>query len=166
MLLGVFSTEAQNLTAWALAPLDEEVPADLRQRLTFLREDLVDEGKSNPSANIEAYRVAYDLCEGLLSALKDRDTSRTAAGYRAVQAAANQVNTSQSLEARRNYMMSWPQYAREQRQRDDIQRQSAGREALANESQKLAWTKRAGQHREQLDALYRQFRAALREGAK
>ncbi|MBE2287225.1 MAG: DUF1080 domain-containing protein, partial [Prosthecobacter sp.] len=41
----VIKDQGPNATEWALTPLDEAIPADIRQNLTFLREDLLDEGK-------------------------------------------------------------------------------------------------------------------------
>jgi serine/threonine protein kinase len=158
----VLKAQAVNAKEWALAPLDESVPNDIRQNLTLLREDLVDEGKAKPRAPIAAYSAAWHLCNALLAALDERDKSRIAAGYRAAQANANQSNTSQTLEARRNYQMSWPQHAREQAQRSEVQRQSGNQTAVADQAQKVAWATRTETLRGNLDKLYAQFRAALR----
>jgi serine/threonine protein kinase len=123
-LITGFSTEAPNLMAWTLAPLEEDVPPDIRQNLTFLREDLIDEGKKKPTASLDAYRAAYYLCEALIAALDERTQARVAAGFRAAQSVANQSNTNSALEARRNYMMSWPQYHREESQRAALRSQN------------------------------------------
>jgi hypothetical protein len=62
---------------WVLAPLDEAVPTDIRQNLTLLREDLVDEGKSaKAAAPTIAYSAAWQLCQALLTALDERDRAR------------------------------------------------------------------------------------------
>lgn len=161
-VIHVFSSEAQNALAWVLAPLEETVPPSIRQNLTSLREDLVDEGKGKPAASLDAYRAAYYLCEAMLNALNERENARVAAGYRAAQSVANQKASNEALDVRRNYMMSWPQHARESDQRAELQRQAAGNVALAGEAQKVAWAARAEKMRANLDALYRQFRAALR----
>jgi outer membrane murein-binding lipoprotein Lpp len=158
----ILKAQAVNAKEWALAPLDETVPSDIRQNLTLLREDLVDEGKAKPRAPIPAYSTAWQLCNALLAAL-ERDKARVSAGYRAAQANANQTNTNQPLEAHRNYMMSWPQYARETDQRSELQRQSGNRVALAGEAQKVAWATRTAALRSTLDDLYAQFREALRQ---
>ena len=162
-LIEVFTREAQNLIAWALSPLEESVPAELRQKLTFIREDLIDEGKSKPAASINAYREAYYLCESILTALNERDKARAAAGYRAAQTTANQSSSTQALEARRNYMMSWPQYEREQSQRSALTQQNQANTAVATAAQKVAWTAQVERLRKTLDARYSAFRAALRQ---
>jgi len=161
--IDILKAQALNAKEWALAPLDETVPSDIRQNLTLLREDLVDEGKAKPRAPIAAYSAAWQLCNALLGALDERDKARVAAGYRAAQANANQSNTSPALEARRNYMMSWPQHARETDQRTELQRQSGARVAVAGEAQKVAWSTRSATLRANLDKLYAQFREALRQ---
>lgn len=159
----IFKTQAPNSMKWVLAPLDEAVPADIRQNLTFLREDLVDEGKTKPAAPLAAYSAAWQLCKALLTALDERDRARIAAGYRDAQAAANQTNTNQALNARRNYKMSWPQYAREGDQRAEVQRQSGNNTALASEAQKVAWATQSAKLSRSLDTLYSRFREAMRQ---
>ncbi len=160
--IDILKAQSVNAKEWVLAPLDEAVPNDIRQNLTLLREDLVDEGKAKPRAPVAAYSAGWQLCNALLAALDERDKARVAAGYRAAQANANQSNTNQALEARRNYMMSWPQHAREQDQRGELQRQSGNKVALAGEAQKVAWATRSTALRANLDKLYAQFRAAVR----
>jgi len=86
------------------------------------------------------------------------------AGYRAAQADANTRVTSQSLEARRNYLMSWPQYAREKDERSEIQRQQTNNTVLVKESVKTAWFNRTKTLRKSLDSLYAKYRDALRNG--
>lgn len=162
-MIEVFSRESQNLIAWALSPLEAEIPADIRQNLTFIREDLIDEGKAKPSASIDAYRAAFYLCEDLLTALNERDKARAAAGYRAAQAIANQPTSTQALDARRNYLMSWPQYEREQSQRSALTQQNQSRAAVATDATKVAWTTQSARIRTTLDTRYRAFRAALRQ---
>lgn len=161
--IDILKAQAPNSMKWVLAPLDEAVPTDIRQNLTPLREDLVDEGKTKPAAPIPAYSAAYQLCYALISTLDERDRARVAAGYRDAQAAANQTNTNQALNARRNYMMSWPQYARENDQRAEIHRESANRTALASEAQKVAWATQSAKLSRSLDTLYARFREAMRQ---
>jgi serine/threonine protein kinase len=161
--IDILKAQALNSMKWVLAPLDGSVPADIRQNLTLLREDLVDEGKTKPVAPIPAYSAAWQLCQALLTTLDERDRARVAAGYRDAQAAANQTNSNQTLNARRNYMMSWPQYAREGDQRAELQRQSATRTALASEAQKVAWATQSAKLSRSLDTLYAKFREAMRQ---
>jgi len=162
----MLSVQAPNATAWALAPLDQSVPPDIRQHLTYLREDLLDEGKAAPKASGDAYKLGSLLCDNLIAALDERDQALVGAGYRAAQADANTRVTSQSLEARRNYMMSWPQYSREKDERSEIQRQQTNNTVLVKESVKTAWFNRTKALRKSLDSLYAKYRDALRNGTR
>ncbi len=157
------SKEALNASAWALAGLDETVPADIRSNLAYLREDLLDEGKSATEASAASYKVGCDLCNSLIAALDEREQASVRAGYRAAQANANTRVTSPDLEVRRNFLMSWPQYAREQSQRFELTRQMNNQVALANQQVRVEWSTRAAALRRNLDELYRRYREALRQ---
>ncbi len=161
-LLPTFSKQIPNITA-VLAPLDQSVPADIRQNLTFLREDLADESRRQPAASADAYRLGAQLCQSLLAILDERTQTQARAGFRGVEAAARTGVTSQALEARRNYMMSWPQYARETSQRAELKTQALNNAAIMAERPKLEWSHRTSQLSRGLDTLYAQFRAALRQ---
>ena len=50
--------------------------------------------------------------------------------------------TSQALEARRNYLISWPQYARENAQRAEFKSQALNNAAVMAERPKLEWSQR------------------------
>ena len=165
-LLPSFSKQIPNISAWVLAPLEQSVPADIRQNLTFLREDLVDEAKRKPAASTAAYQAGAQLCNTLLAILDERNQAQVRAGFRGVEANARTGITSQALEARRNYMMSWPQYAREGAQRAELKSQAINNAQVMKERPKVEWSQRTAQLGKILDNLYAQFRAALRQGAK
>lgn len=158
----IIQEQGPNATEWALTPLDESIPGDIRQNLTYLREDLLDEAKKNPKAAAAAYTLASDYCDKILNALDQRDLARVNAGYSSAQADANIRVTSKALEARRNYKMSWPQYAREKDQRNEIYRQQSAGADVRKEQIKVDWAKRAVQMRAYLDDLYTKLRAAMR----
>ena len=164
--LQVHSQQEPNLSAWALAPIEQSIPDAIRQNIIFLREDLLDEGKTKPKASLDAYRLAYQLCVSLISALDEREKMLLKAGYRAIQANVVTPATNQALEARRNYLMSWPQYEREVQQRSDLLRVNEAADKrkveLALQDMKLDWAKRVGELRANLDALYIKLRAAVR----
>jgi serine/threonine protein kinase len=162
-LLPTFSKQIPNISAWVLAPLEQSVPADIRQNLTFLREDIADEAKQKSAADRVAYNVGYQLCNTLLAVLDERTQAQARAGFRGVEANARTGVTSQALEARRNYMMSWPQYARETSQRAELKSQAVNNAAVMAERPKLEWSQRAAQLSKTLDSQYAQFRAALRQ---
>jgi len=165
--LQVLSQQGPNLSAWALAPIEQSIPDAIRQNITFLREDIVDEGKTKPQASLEAYRAAYHYSSTIIAVLDEREKMLLNAGYRAVQAKVVTPATNQALEARRNYMMSWPQYEREVQQRSDLLRVNEAADKrkveLALQDMKLDWAKRVETMRSSLDAFYVKLRAALRD---
>jgi hypothetical protein len=116
VVIEVFSRESQNLIAWALSPLEEIIPADIRQNLTFIREDLVDEGKAKPAASLDAYRAAFYLCEDLLTALNERDKARAASGYRA---ALREAETNKADVKKERLKVEWATRAEQMRQHFD-----------------------------------------------
>ncbi|MEZ5385375.1 MAG: hypothetical protein R3F13_07665 [Prosthecobacter sp.] len=162
-LIEVIKDQGPNATEWALTPLDETIPADIRQNLTFLREDLLDEGAKTARSKPEAYKLASDYCGKLLAALDQRELARVNAGYRAAQADANKATSTQALNARRNYQMSWPQYAREESQRAALRESETDKADVKKERLKVEWATRATSMRSYLDSIYAQFREALRQ---
>ncbi len=158
----VIKDQGPNATEWALSPLDEAIPADIRQNLTFLREDLLDEGKKAAKSSPEAYKLASDYCDKLLAALSQREIARVQAGYQAAQADANKTTSTQALDARRNHEMSWPQYSREESQRAALRESEANKADVKIQRIKLEWATRAEQMRQHLDTTYRQLREAMR----
>lgn len=159
----VIKDQGPNATEWALTPLDEAIPSDIRQNLTFLREDLLDEGAKAAKSTPEAYKLASDYCDKLLAALDQRELARVNAGYRAAQADANKATSTQALDARRNHQMSWPQYAREESQRAALRENETNKADVKKERLKVEWATRATQMRSYLDNLYRQLREAMRQ---
>ncbi|HEY1053298.1 MAG TPA: hypothetical protein VGE39_26185 [Prosthecobacter sp.] len=160
--ISVIKEQGPNATEWALTPLDEAIPQDIRQNLTFLREDLLDEAKKSPKSTAAAYTLASTYCDKILAALDLRDQARVKAGYRAAQADANKTFTNQALSARRNYKMSWPQYAREESQRAALRENETEKADVKKEGLKVEWNERAQQMRAYLDTVYRQLREAMR----
>ena len=146
-----------------LAPLEQSVPPDIRQNLTFLLEDLLDEGKSTPKAGAAAYKLGEQLCRTMIAALDERKQTLAAAGFRVVEANARTGASSQALEARRNYRMSWPQFAREESQRAELKSQAVNNAEIIKERPKLEWSQRTVAIQKLLDTLYTQFREALRQ---
>ena len=158
----VIRDQGPNATEWVLAPLDEPIPANIRQNLTYLREDLLDEAKSGPKVAAEAYTAGSEYCDKILAALRLREQARVQAGYRAAQADADIQVTNSQLDARRNYQMSWPQYYREESQRAALREKEGNKADLKKEKVKLEWAGRADQMRPLLDDQYRKLREAMR----
>lgn len=147
---------------WALSPLEVVMPGDIRQSVILLREDLIDEQKVSPKASAEAYKLATDYCDKLLAALSQREVARVNAGYRAAQADANKDFSNQALDTRRNYKMSWPQYAREESQRATLRENEADKADVKKERIKMEWAERTQLMRLHLDGIYRRVREAIR----
>jgi len=161
----VLKDQGPNAIEWALAPLEQAVPGDIRQNLTFLREDLLTETQDKPK--LSATREAgARLCDAIIGVLDERKLTLAKAGFRAVEASARTGVTSQALEARRNYQMSWPQFAREESQRAELKSQALGNAQVIAERPKLDWAQRTATLQKPLDDLYRQYCEALRQSAK
>jgi formylglycine-generating enzyme required for sulfatase activity len=156
----VLAKEAPNAASWALSPLPQELPAEIRQNILLLREDLVDEGKTQPKTSLDAYRAGYQVCNSLIAALDERDAAKARAGMSQTQVIAS--GTARN-EARRNYMMSWPQYqadaAREERANENLQDAKDTLSARQN----ATWLKRAAELRASLENTYATYRDALRK---
>jgi len=71
--------------------------------------------------------------------------------------------SSQALEARRNYKMSWPQFAREESQRAELKDQALNSAEVIKERPKLDWVTRTSVLQKPLDDLYKQYCEALRQ---
>lgn len=160
--IDVIKDQGPNATEWALTALDEAIPTDIRQNLTLLREDLLDEGSTNPKVRASVYALASDYCDKLLAALSQREIARVQAGYQASQAEASKATSNQVLDARRNYQMSWPQYAREESQRASLRESEDNKADVKKQRLKVEWATRAEQMRAHLDTAYRQLREAMR----
>ncbi len=159
----ILAQETPNASAWVLASLDEAVPADIRQNLTLLREDLLDEGKTTPRTSLDAYRSGYQLCNSLISMLDERDKALVKAGVSMTQTQVAASGAVQGADARRNYMMSWPQYRREEAQAEERKNQIRDALSVRKDRQKAEWSGRASQLRAGLDAVYASFRDAMRK---
>jgi len=159
----ILAQETPNASAWVLASLDEAVPADIRQNITLLREDLLDEGKTTPRTSLDAYRSGYQLCNSLISILDERDKALVKAGVSMTQTQVAASGAVQGAEARRNYMMSWPQYRREEAQAEERKSQIRDALSVTKDRQKAEWAGRASQLRASLDAVYASFRDTMRK---
>lgn len=172
----ILSEQAPNALEWALAPLNRKAPPDIRQNLTFLREDLLDEAVKKPAVSVEAYRLAQQLCNMLIGTLDERDKMLVRAGYTAAQSKVNMGEiTNQALEARRSAAapsgwhtsgaMAWPTYQREKDQREELRKAKQNAAALERQRPVLEWADRGEQIRKMADLLYAQYRDAARQPA-
>lgn len=160
--LVVLAQESPNATAWVLSPLDKVVPAIIRENLTLLREALLDEGKTSPRTSLNAYRSGYQLCNGLIAALDERDKSLVGAGMAVTQTQITAAGSTQEMKARRNYLMSWPQYHQEEANAEQQKDRVLNAISVTNNRQNDEWKTRTAQMRIGLDANYSTYRDVLR----
>jgi hypothetical protein len=161
----ILSKQAPNALEWALAPLDRAAPRDIRENLTLLREDLLDEGAKKPTASAQTYKLGAELCNELIGAFDEREKMLVRAGYTAVQARVNMGEiTNQALEARRRFT-NWPTYQREKDQRGEVRKEKLNAADLEKQRPVLEWANRGEQIRRMVDGRYSQFREAARQPA-
>jgi hypothetical protein len=159
----ILSEQAPNALEWALAPLDRKTPPEIRENLTLLRENLLDEAAKKPAANAETYRLGKELCNELIGTLDERDKMLVRAGYTAVLAKVNMGEiTNQALEARRRFT-NWPTYQREKDQRNEVRKQKQNGAALERQRPVLEWADRGAQIRRIVDGVYADYREAARQ---
>jgi formylglycine-generating enzyme required for sulfatase activity len=156
----VLAKEAPNASAWVLSPLPEALPPEIRQNILLLREDLVDEGKTQPKTSLDAYRSGYQVCNSLIAALDERDAAKTNAGMSQTQVTTN--GTARN-EARRNYMMSWPQYQADTASAERVKESLQNAKDTLLARQNAAWLKRAADLRGGFENTYAAYRDALRK---
>ncbi len=160
--LQALSQQAPNADAWALAPLDVSVPSDIRENLTFLREDLLDESKKAPTAKPEAYQLGAQLCNVVIATLDERERTRAQAGLRNTAPAAQPNVNPLSRDSRSASRLSWPEYAREKAQERDLKGKALSAAEAARERPNLVWLERTVVLKQSFDAYYAKYRSSLR----
>jgi hypothetical protein len=160
--LEIIAQEGPNLIAWVTSPLAIDIPDDFRANISLLREDLLDRhAKANDSREI--YKSAVELCDNLMVCIDKKEKQQIDAKLRVAQAKQRSPLSNQALEARRNYLMSWPQYHREVRQREVLSEEKADNTEVKASELELEWIETAGKLRKALDVKYSAYRAALRK---
>lgn len=160
--LELLAQEGTNLIAWVTSPLDVDIPDNFRANISLLREDLIDgHAKGRPSPEI--YQSAVGLCDNLMACIDKKEKQQIDAKLRVAQAKQRSPLSNQALEARRNYLMSWPQYHREVRQREVLAEEKDDTTEVKASELELAWIETAIKLRKALDVKYAAYRAALRK---
>lgn len=160
--LDLLTQEGSNMIAWVTSPLHVDIPDNFRANISLLREDLLD-GHAKGSASPEIYQSAVELCNNLIVCIDMKEKQQIDAKLRVSQAKQRSPLSNQALEARRNYLMSWPQYHREVRQREVLAEKKADTTDVKASELELAWIETAGKLRRALDVKYSAYRAALRK---
>jgi hypothetical protein len=101
----------------------------------------------------------------MMTAIDYRETSQAGANLQVSKAKADAPMSNQALEARRNYLMSWPQYEREVQQREVLEKKQTAAEDVELQAARAKWTEKAVILRKNLDQLYQSFRTAKRSMA-
>jgi hypothetical protein len=162
--LDVLSSQAPNAIAWLTSSLEVPLPRELRENISVLREDILDKGTDDPASKA-AYNAAAVLCKAMMTAIDYRETSQAGANLQVSKAKADAPMSNQALEARRNYLMSWPQYEREVQQREVLEKKQTAAEDVELQAARAKWTEKAVILRKNLDQLYQSFRTAKRSMA-
>lgn len=160
--LELLAQEGSNMIAWVTSPLDVDIPDNFRANISLLREDLLD-GHAEGSASPEIYQSAVELCDNLMACIDKKEKQQIDAKLRVAQAKQRSPLSNQALDARRNYLMSWPQYHREVRQREVLAEEKGDNTEVKVSELELAWIETAGKLRKALDVKYSAYRAALRK---
>ena len=160
--LDLLAQEGSNMIAWVTSPLDVDIPDNFRANISLLREDILD-GHAEGSASPEIYQSVVELCDNLMACIDKKEKQQIDAKLRLAHAKQRSPLSNQALEARRNYMMSWPQYQREVRQREVLAEEKNDTTEVKASELELAWIETAGKLRKSLDVKYSAYRAALRK---
>jgi len=136
-------------------PLNNPVPASIREYLADLRENLLDEAAKKPVASSNTYDFGVRFCNGLISAYDERQLM-----------VARLRNNSPSNAAGKPITMkdhpNWADYERERREARAATHDNKLETAFARNT-RLQWAQRSEQLRKALDAFYAQFRQAARQ---
>lgn len=144
-----------------LAPIDQRFNKDIRPDLISLRDNVLDEAKAKPAASPETYATAGRLINAWLSALQERETRRATMGF------TPPPTTDMDHGKKMNLNGYWRNILNYKREKDEA------REKKATDKQKRAyfkdadinnWRLRTDVLRPNLESLYSQFRAQLRQG--
>jgi hypothetical protein len=135
--------------------LDRHVPASIRDYLSDLRENLLDEGARHPIASQQAYALSAQFCNGLIGAYDEREKM---AGRLRDDAPSQAAGAPITMKVHPN----WIDYLRE---RDEAAAATHNNtiETPFAKMNILQWKTRAVELRRTLDDLYARFRAAARQ---
>jgi len=153
----ILSEESVNVTGWITAPLDVAVPEQIWENLNFLKEALKDERDSKPAANAASYQLAVRLCLKMLENLEARDTATTRAGGNAV------LHQKSNLTQQNRDHLTWPQFALERDERAERKDNARKADKFMNGHYAVEWNTNTTVMRREMQALYSQFREALRQ---
>jgi len=162
-MLSIISPQYPNLTKWLIAPLNVKVPEEVEAKVILLREAILDEGYALPEKEREAHLHAVKLCEILSHGFTERRKKQVAASLRIAQRTSYTPLHNQALDARRNYLMSWPQYEREIQQRAVLLQYRKDANMVASKKAEQEWLAKSLLLQKNASRHYRQMRHTMRE---
>lgn len=138
-------------------PLDKPVPTSMREYISDLRENLLDECAKQPVASSRAYDLGSRFCNALISAFDEREALAARLRNNAPGHLAGKPTTTKDHP-------HWVDYERERAEARAATHDNKLETAFAKNN-KLQWATRAEVLRKNLDASYALFRQAAREPA-
>jgi hypothetical protein len=156
-MIEILSDQAPNVANWITAPLDRDVPGEIWQNMTFLKEALKDEAAKGPTASPAAYGLAVQLCYTLVADLEERRAAETLSGGDVV------LHQKSNLTEWRRDHLTWPMYALEADERAERERKAKKTKVFMKDLKIQEWANRSRAMRVVIDAQYSQFREALRQ---
>lgn len=161
--LNILSSQYPNISKWLLSPLNVKVPVEIEGKIMLLREAVLDEGYDLPEEDRQAHIHAVKLCESLSHGFTERRKKQVAASLRIAQRTSYTPLHNQALDARRNYLMSWPQYEREVQQRLVLLQYRNDANMVASKKAEQEWLTKSLRLQKNASRHYRQMRHKMRE---
>ena len=161
--LDILSSQYPNIVKWLVAPLRTAVPSEIEGKLVLLRETILDEGYTLGEDKREAHLHAVKLCESLSYGFTERRKKQVAASLRIAQRTSYAPLHNQALDARRNYLMSWPQYEREVQQRLVLLEYRKDANMVASKKAEQEWFTKSLTLRKNTSSHYQKMRHSMRE---
>jgi len=161
--LVTLSEGVPGIVQWISAPIREQTPDEIYENVVLLRELILDEGYSLPANKRSAHAAGSTLCRLIIEALDERYEAQIAADLMVARRKSDAKLSNQALDARRNYLMSWPQYAREVEQRSTLLEYRKDAKLKAEKEGEQRWGKRGIELKGQILRTYQVMRHRMRE---
>src|SRR5690606_16475275 len=151
--------------SWLISPLAAQVPSEITANITNLKEAMLDEGALLGEEERRAHAFAALICDRLLANFTQKGVAQARAGLQVAQATGGEKLSEQALEARRNYLMSWPQYLRENQQRNVLMTYRNDAAAVKGKELEVEWQEDMTKESQILSKQYSAYRSELRKFA-
>jgi hypothetical protein len=162
-VLSTLGQQYPNIINWLGSPLRTQIPDSLEGNIMLLSERILDEAYTLPENKRKAHGNAVNLCKSLLAMSLKRYEKQVSAKLIVARRTANSPLHNQQLDARRNYLMSWPQYEREVQQRAVLLQYRNDANQVASREMESKWMKAAETLKKTTYRQYKQMRQSMRE---